>query len=191
MRKLSTGMLAAIGLGACGAATASDFNPVGFYIGAGIGDSNVRNNGYYSGNYYGFRNRNTAWQLTVGMRPISPLALEVDYIDFGSPNGNVGLFSSNGNADMTATAVFAVGYLPMPIPFFDVFAKIGAARLQSDTTVVGPNGPFRVSYTDTDLAYGGGVQWKFSSIAVRAEYERVNDTNGNPDMLAVGVIWKF
>jgi len=191
MPKITTALFTALALGASAAAMASDFNPLGFYIGAGVGGSNVRNNGYYSGNYYGFNDHDTAWQLTAGVRPISPLALEFDYIDFGSPNGYAGLFSTNGNADMTASAVFAVGYLPMPVPFFDLYGKIGVARLQTDTNVLGPHGPFRLSYTDTDLAYGAGVQWKFSNIAVRAEYERISDSNGDPDAFVIGVNWTF
>ncbi len=193
MRTQLAAAAAVMSAGACcaiGPTYASDFNPAGFYVGAGIGQSNVRNDGYYSSNYYGFDNRDTAWQLTVGARPISPFGVEYDYIDFGSPNGSYGAYYSSRGNDTTASALFAVGYLPIPGPV-DVYGKLGLARLQTNTTVYGPDTPFRQSYTNTDLAYGVGAQVKFSNIAVRAEYERISDSNGDPDLLAVGVTWTF
>lgn len=192
MRIISSGLVAALAAGVCcGTASASDINPLGFYIGAGVGQSNVRNNGYYSSNYYGFDNRDTAWQLTVGMRPISPFGVEYDYIDFGSPSGYSGSYYTNGNSNTTASALFAVGYLPLPVPYFDVYGKIGVARLESDATVFGPNAPYRQNFTNSDLAYGAGAQWKFANIAIRAEYERIRDNSGDPDLLDVGVTWTF
>ena len=188
-----TGIMAALAITACaaaGAATASDFNPAGIYIGAGIGQSNVRNDGYYSNDYYDFNRRETAWQLTAGVRPISPLGVEYDYIRFGSPNGYYGSFYNNGD-NTNAHALFAVGYLPLPLPLIDVYGKLGVARLQSSTTVYGSLDPLYVSSTNTDLAFGVGAQLKFSNLAVRAEYERVSDRAGNPDLLAVGVTWTF
>lgn len=189
-----TGILAAaLAVAACAVgatAAASDFNPAGIYIGAGIGQSNVRNDGYYSNDYYDFNRRETAWQLTAGVRPISPLGLEYDYIRFGSPNGYDGAFYNNGD-NTNAHALFAVGYLPLPLPLVDIYGKLGVARLQTSTTVYGSLDPLYVSSTNTDLAYGIGAQLKFSNLAVRAEYERVSDRAGNPDLLAVGVTWTF
>ena len=89
--------------------------------------------------YYGFDNHATAWQLTAGVRPISPLGIEYDYIQFGSPNGYIGSSYDNGSTTR-ANALFAVGYLPLPVPFLDVYAKLGVARLQIDTTVFDSNG---------------------------------------------------
>src|ERR1022692_847049 len=100
MRTKFAAIAGVFSVGACcaaGAASASDYNPVGVYVGAGIGQSNVRSNGYYSSSYYGIDNRNTAWQLTLGVRPISPFGVEYDYIDFGSPNGRYGSFYSSGS----------------------------------------------------------------------------------------------
>ncbi|MFI4890970.1 MAG: porin family protein [Steroidobacterales bacterium] len=171
-------------------ASASDFNPAGIYVGVGIGQSNVRNDGYYSDTYYGFHNHDTAWQLTVGARPILPLGVEYDYINFGSPNGNYGSFYTSGDSNTTASALFAVGYLPIPGPV-DIYGKLGLARLQANTTVFGPAAPYHQSFTNSDLAYGIGAQVKFSNIAVRAEYERISDSSGDPDLLSVGVTWTF
>jgi len=50
---------------------------------------------------------------------------------------------------------------------------------------------FANSRTGTDLGYGAGVQFKFAAAAVRAEYERVNSSNGSPDMVSLGFTWAF
>jgi opacity protein-like surface antigen len=193
MRRQSAIVAIALAAGACGAAgvaAASDFNPAGIYLGAGIGQSNVRDDGYYASNYYDFHDRNTAWQLTAGVRPISPVGLEYDYIHFGSPNGYYGSYYNSGNST-NASALFAVGYLPIPLPMIDVYGKLGLARLQTDTTVCCALSPYTLSSANTDFAYGLGAQVKFSNLALRVEYERISDHGGDPDLLDVGVTWTF
>jgi hypothetical protein len=98
--------------------------------------------------------------------------------------------------------LFAVGYLPLPIPFFDVFGKVGIARLQTDvTTFEGPpcaqNSScgaatfIRQDETSNRLAYGVGVQSKAWGVSFRAEYERVSSQFGDPDALTVSATWTF
>jgi len=89
--------------------------------------------------------------------------------------------------------------MPIPVPFLDVYGKVGVARLRTDVNgmitglfcpVGAPNcGTIAVSRTDTDLAYGAGVQVKFTSAAVRAEYARINSSNSSTDMLSPGLTW--
>jgi predicted porin len=194
MRISNTALAAALAVGSfcvIGPVSASDYNPAGIYVGAAVGQSNVRDDGYYSDNYYGFDHRDAAWQLTLGARPIPVLGVEYDYMNFGSPNGNYGSYYTSGNSNTTANALFGVGYLPLPLPMIDVYGKLGVARLQANNTVFGPSVPFNQNFTNTDLAYGIGSQVKFGNLAVRAEYERISDSNGDPDMLSVGVNFTF
>jgi hypothetical protein len=98
--------------------------------------------------------------------------------------------------------LFGVGYLPLPVPFFDVYGKVGVARLQTDvTTFVAdacqPNSNsctgsyFRRNETDDKFAYGVGVQSKAWGVAFRAEYERISSQFGDPDALTVSATWTF
>ena len=98
--------------------------------------------------------------------------------------------------------LFAVGYLPLPVPFFDVFGKAGVARLQTDvTTVTGycqgvqncitPPTYSRHNETDDKFAYGVGVQSKAWGVSFRAEYERISSQFGDPDALTVSATWTF
>jgi len=193
-------------------------DPLGFYVGAGVGHSEVRNDldfrdfglPEFSGPY-SINGGATGWKLMAGIRPLSVLGAEVTYVDFGSVNAAANLPSTpiQGGLNVTATshpkaaALFAVGYLPIPLPYLDVFAKAGVAQLRSDvraagqakcalnipcspdTLVVVP--PFSASSTSTHPAYGAGAQVKFSSFTVRAEYERISVGRGDVDLLSVGV----
>ncbi len=194
--------------------------PLGFYIGAGFGHSKVGENvdfGDLGGGYPGPYNVSggpTGWKLMVGIRPLSFLGAELAFIDFGSVKGNsVASISANpdrGGVTVTSTshpkaaALYAVGYLPIPIPHLDVFVKAGVARLKSDVRATGqvtcgfvnplfcsttPVALYSASRNSTKPAYGLGAQLKFGNLAVRAEYERIAAGNGDADLLSLGVTY--
>ena len=78
-----------------------------------------------------------AWKVIAGIRPISIIGVELEYIDFGHPSNPYDPNNSNVtgcDSHPRAAVLFAVGYLPLPIPFIDIFAKAGVARLQTDVT---------------------------------------------------------
>jgi opacity protein-like surface antigen len=212
-RKTSLCVGAGAAVAACVASTAAlaqntPWNPAGFYIGAGVGESDIRNNGNY-GDSFGypgyFDQHHATWKAIAGLRPISPLGVELEYIDFGNPDNGNNYFNAThygaGNHP-TAGAAFAVGYLPIPLPFLDIYGKAGVARLDqritSDiytncvgTVCASPPTAFRVNQWNTDFAYGAGVQGKFGNFAVRGEYERISQTGGDPDAYTVGFTWTF
>ena len=68
----------------------------------------------------------------IGVRPISVVGAELEHIDFDSVHGSIpGTFligNVQGDLHSNATALFAVGYLPLPVPLLDVHAKAGVAR---------------------------------------------------------------
>jgi hypothetical protein len=206
MNRISFAAVATLGLaGVCASGVALADNPAGFYVGAGVGEGGIRNDGYYYNDYYGYHDYQTAWKLIAGLRPIGPVGAELEYIDFGRAQNDQnnyygGYYFNNSTTDDKATALFAVGYLPLPIPFLDVYGKAGVARLES-TTYTYYNGctscgnPYYSSYRDnswtTNFAYGVGVQTKWAGLALRGEYERISASNGDPDALTVSVTWTF
>ena len=140
MNRISGALLTMIAAGALGASTPvlAD-NPLGAYIGAGAGVSNVGNDNYsYNYGYNGNFGSNLAWKVMAGIRPISIVGAELEYIDFGSNNGHDGYYGNyyyfGPNSHPKATVLYGVGYLPLPLPFLDVYGKLGAARLQTDIT---------------------------------------------------------
>jgi hypothetical protein len=207
--RISKTLAALFAIAACGASVAAFAdNPVGFYIGAGAGESQIRSDDSRYG-YPGYFNDNQlAWQGLIGIRPLKLIGLEAAYIDFGQPyrhNGRRFDFNVSGSdSHPTAPELFAVGYLPLPFPFLDVFAKAGAARLSTNLTdfvqqpCTGgspcpnfvPNSRHQV--IDTRFAYGAGVQSKFPfGLILRGEYTRISSSFGDPDALMVSAIWQF
>jgi opacity protein-like surface antigen len=207
--RISKTLAALLAIAACGASVAAFAdNPVGFYVGAGVGESQNRSDdsrygypGYYDDNQF-------AWQAMIGIRPIRFFGVEAEYLDFGQPyrhhNGFYDVNVSGNDSHPRAAALFGVAYLPVPIPFLDIFAKAGGARLQTNVTdfvqqpcTAGGPCPYFVPFsrhtvTDTKFAYGAGVQSKFPfGLIVRGEYERISSTFGDPDALMVSALWQF
>ena len=178
-------------------AVASEFNPLGFYAGAAVGQG--RDTIESVGDIHFLESQTvhaTGWKAMLGLRPIHVLGAEVEYIDFGSSNTHQDLLNLSTRAN--GGAVYALGYLPIPLPFLDVFGKVGWARTRTAASgslscappalcIVGING----TSTDSDLAYGGGMQARFQSLAFRAEYERTSTSFGHPDLLSFGMTWTF
>ncbi len=72
-----------------------------------------------------------------------------------------------------------MGYLPLPLPYIDLYAKAGAARWQFNGYRTYPS-LFSVDDRGTDFAWGAGAQLHFQQFAVRMEYEGfdIRNTDG-------------
>ena len=179
---------------------------LGFYVGAAIGESHVRTAQEIGGGYdYHFDRQHSAWKVTAGIRPISPFGVELQYIDFGSPSAGISntIFGGTYKADQKAVTLFGLGYLPLPVPFLDVYGKLGMARLRTTTNEISPlpvcpagstscsPTTSNIADSSTNFAYGAGVQGKVGALAIRAEYERISASGGNPDLISFGITWTF
>ncbi len=201
------GVLCMLALG--GAPPALALNPLGFYAGAGVGESTVRSDDDFGpGNPGDFRDHHTAFKAILGVRPLSVLGAEFEYIDFGHASnyapytfGSYTYGNTGVSTHPRAAALFAVGYLPLPVPSLDVYGKLGAARLDTSFngtlagTACAQNLPCTVPYQQsrwsTNLAYGVGAQTKLLGVTFRAEYERISSTMGDPDVFSISAIWTF
>jgi OmpA-OmpF porin, OOP family len=145
-----------------------------FYVGAGISRDNIKDITATASDL-----NSTNWKIWAGFRPISVFAVEADYLDLGSqtisgPGGST-------NLDYKAFAGYAVGYLPIPVPYLDVFGKAGLARWQSSgSTSFGGPGLFSLSDEGTEFAWGIGTQVHLGNFGARLEYENfsIRNTNG-------------
>ncbi len=84
-----------------------------------------------------------------------------------------------------AFAGYGLYYLPLPLPILDVYLKAGLARI--DTKVPSAD----LSDNDTKFSYGGGLQLKFGSYAIRAEYEQFKIESAKPKLLTLGFSKSF
>jgi hypothetical protein len=186
----------------CGSATASEFNPLDFYVGASVGRSDDRTS-IAPDPLYRFDASDTGWKVLIGLRPIPLIAGELSYVNFGHPTSvtNVGAYTLRANALQRAETLSGLIFAPIPLPALDVYARLGLARLD-----VGSNGslscnpgyecpadvlPLAFDRTHYDFLWGAGAQLKFSPFALRLEYERIDDARGNPVLLSAGVTWTF
>jgi hypothetical protein len=108
-------------LAACPPVFADDF--LGIYVGAGVGRSALVQDDYQIDSHA------TGWKLLAGWRPISFLGVEAEYTDLGSKGVDTFAGTAHVDTNAKATAVYAVGYLPVPLPWIDLYAKVGAARV--------------------------------------------------------------
>ena len=166
---------------------------IGIYAGGAFGQAQVEAG---TPSFGTFKKDHSAYQLMVGLRPISPFGVELDYLDFGHPSGMVGGWPTD--LKMKGPAAFAVMYLPLPV--LDLYAKAGISRLQSQlrtvtTYLCTPANPgcnvFRVESTDSHFAAGVGVQVKLGSWTARGEYVGFRVSGGTPGMTSIGLMRTF
>jgi hypothetical protein len=167
MRKLLLALALVLGVGVAHADNGT------FYLGAGISNDDLRDIALTNSNL-----SSTNWKIWAGVRPISPFAIEADYIDLGSQN----ITTTTNTADLhyKAFAAYAVGYVPIPLPWIDVFGKAGLARwtLSGDAGCLGDAcfiGP--LSDNGTQFAWGVGGQAHLGNFGARLEYESFNIRN--------------
>ena len=167
MRKL----LLALALALSAAAAHADNGYL--YLGAGLTNDNLRDVAATNSNL-----NSTNWKVWAGFRPIDFLAIEADYMDLGSQRVITDVSSTN--LDYKAFAGYAVGYLPLPMPYVDVFAKAGLARWSSSGGNTVGSSFFSLSDNGTQFAWGVGGQVHFGNFGARLEYENfsIRNTDG-------------
>jgi Outer membrane protein beta-barrel domain len=196
------------------AGTAYAADPPLFYAGASFGAASS-NTYVQTTNWTQLVDKSTlGWSLFAGIRPLSYLGAELNYIDFGNSKVNnirdgIGDITYQASAKNTAIAGYVVGYLPLVPSRFDLFAKAGYAHLSTKTDSNG-NYPHEVtcdvsgsscqvvgmatlstSNQRNEFAYGFGGQYLFGLLGVRMEYQKISGTQAKPNMFSVGVTWSF
>lgn len=143
-----------------------------FYLGAGISRDNIKDIAATASDLNA-----TSWKVMAGFRPISIVSVEADYLDLGSQSSS--FFGNDTHVKYHAVAAYGVGYVPLPLPFLDVFAKLGAARWNSSGGSNTSTGFYSLSDNGTQFAWGLGGQVHFGNIGARLEYENFNVHNTN------------
>jgi hypothetical protein len=151
------------------------------FLYGGVGISRNQLSGIYNnGLAYSDIDR-TSWKALVGFRPISFAAVEADYMDLGSQSST--FFEGRyANSKAKSFAAYGVGFLPVPVPYLDIFVKAGLSRWTLDGNTASANGVplFSFSQDGTSFAWGAGGQVHLGMFGARLEYEHfnINNTNG-------------
>jgi OOP family OmpA-OmpF porin len=189
------------------AALAKDPSLQGFYVGGSIGDATVEFKDDET--QQEFDGDDTGFKLIVGYRIIDWVAVELNYSDFGTPVDRI--FGVDLETDYSAVSASALGILPLGN--FDLFGRLGLARLDADFRAVGFSGSD--SERSTEPVFGIGAQYRANNLAIRVEFEGIlldadnrddddwwDDWNDDDDwddhndsdwisMLSLGVTYKF
>jgi opacity protein-like surface antigen len=186
---------------ALGAAWAAHADPLGFYVGAGVGESTVQSTQLLPLQVY---EHPTGWKVFAGWRPIPMFGAELEYVDLGSKSSTY-IDESQGTANSqhasgSAVAAFGVGYLPQPIPFLDFYGKVGVADVRTNISNQASSlcqtcaiafAPSVQNQTNARFAYGAGVQVKFGAPALRLEYQGFATSAGDQSLFSLDFLWNF
>jgi opacity protein-like surface antigen len=187
-------LLLCCALASCAPAFADDL--LGVYVGAGLARTDLRQD------YYQIDSHAGGWKLLAGWRPLSLLGVEAEYTDLGSKGVTTYGGTTHVSTDATATAAYVLGYLPVPLPWIDIYGKVGAARVKASTSAyplpgVGtcvapaPCEPVSTESSKSSVAWGAGLQFKWGRTAARLDYERFDGSQGNPAALAAEFLFNF
>src|SRR5437773_10246056 len=126
------------------------------------------------------------WKVLAGLRPVSVFAVEADYLDLGSQTS--AFVGGTSHTDAKAFAAYAVGFLPIPVPYLDLYGKAGLARWKLNGSSPLVSAPF--STNGTEFAWGGGAQVHIGNIGGRLDYERfkIPHTKGAPRFSLAGFL---
>mgnify|MGYP001819108995 CR=1 FL=1 len=147
-----------------------------YYFGGTIGGAQASS---YCSGATNCEDTDTAWKVFGGYKFTDKLSAEGSYMNLGD------VYKNGENSDVSAFSAHGVGTLPVSEQF-DVFAKVGATRWNSDNTVGSESG--------FGASYGVGAKMNINETTkLRAEWERVLDVETSPtdstdiNMLSIGV----
>ena len=167
------------GLGATLGAHAEDQS--GFYLGGSVGEATNE-----SGE---FKDSDFAFKLSGGYAFNQYLGIELAYVDAGTQTDTIGPV----DVETRSTGVIATTLLRLPLgETFAMFGKIGYAFYDSETTARLDSVSQRESDSDEDLTYGIGLELAISGgLKIRAEYEAVDVSDGDFQIVSAGAVYQF
>ncbi len=156
----------------------------GFYLGGAITQARFDEDNFSLDDV---DDEDNSWKIVGGYRFHENFAFEASYVDFGEMSAPA-LTGVSGpfTAEAKGFSAFAVGMIP--VPYVDLYAKLGAAQIDSEAQGL----PDDIDDDATEFAYGAGAQWRWRNLALRAEYE-VFDTDviGDVDQISLGATYTF
>jgi outer membrane immunogenic protein len=160
----------------------------GFYVGGGLGTSNIEDNTGSPGAIGDFSETDTAWKGFAGYNfdliPIVKFAAEIGYRDFGKPAGSVaGVPVEYSLKGFDYALLAGVGLGPV-----DLFARAGGMQYDLKKSVGGISN----DYDGTAPIYGIGVWFTIAKVGIRVDYDMVDiDELDKAEMATVSAFFKF
>jgi hypothetical protein len=196
-RLIAVAAFALLGTGTALAQGMGVENERGFYVGGGVGQSNIELDGLDGVDeaIEDLDADDTSWKAFVGYRVNPYLSFEAAYLDFGRPQDDFTGTGSSGDyrVELSGFAPYIVGTLPVgPV---ELSARAGYYIYDLETTVdlddLGGD-VFTSDDSGEDFVYGVGVGLTmFERLNARLEYEVVDLTGADADAFWLSGSWRF
>ena len=136
------------------------------------------------------------YKVVGGYRALDWLALEADYLDLTSSSAHLNLVcvtqpcpdrvrTESASASLSALALWPLGR-------FDLFARAGLSRWQSDLDVSSDGTRILSQHIrGTDEKLGAGAQLHVHKITARLEYEHLRFGRDSADTWSIGLAYDF
>ncbi|MCP4896613.1 MAG: porin family protein [bacterium] len=176
---------------AAGSADASD---QGFYVGVGLGRTNI-NPGDFDEDFSDllFEESSTGFKLFGGYKIMKHLAVEGGYTDYGDHRRHqvlTNLERHEINVTITALDLSVVGRLPVSARTV-FFAKVGMSSWDADVWSAIDDVRTDLSSDGTGLIYGGGVEFMFNKTGVRFDIDWLEIDDVSSFMPRISVAYNF
>ena len=172
MKHVLPAAFAVAALAAASAAQAQD-NERGFYAGAGVGMFDVEIDDFddVDDTIDRYDSDDTAYKVFAGWRANPYLALELAYVNLGSPDDEI-IPDTNLTIETDGFAPYVVGTLPIG-DWFELFAKVGYYWYDVTARVSTPIGSVSEDDSDSTFTWSAGAGLNiFEHVNVRLEYEQ-------------------
>jgi opacity protein-like surface antigen len=198
MKKLVLAAASIAALGATVSAMAAVSLPSGWYLEGNAGATRVSNSNYGSG--LSTSNSGLGWNANGGYKFMPYFAGELGYTRYANTKLK---YAGTQVAKVTNYSYYLAGkgILPISDSGFELFAKLGIARLKSHATLT--NASYASSNnlsintgsrTITAAYFGVGGEYNFTPmLAMNIQWNRSkgNSTSGNLDLLSLGLSYLF
>lgn len=147
-------------------------NESGFYAGGGVGQFDVEIDDFddLEETIDRYDSDDTAWKAFAGWRANPWLALELAYVNLGSPDDEI-LPDVFLTVETDGFAPYVVGTLP--IGWFEAFAKAGYYWYEVEARLSSPLGTAREDESESTFTWSAGLGLNiFERVNVRLEYEQ-------------------
>lgn len=165
-------LLAAAALAARAEAQIIGDNESGFYAGGGVGVFDVEIDDFddVDETIDRYDSDDTAWKAFAGWRANPWLALELAYVNLGSPDDEI-LPDVSLTVETDGFAPYVVGSLP--IGWFEAFAKAGYYFYEVEARLSSPLGTVREDESGDTFTWSAGLGLTiFERANIRLEYEQ-------------------
>jgi len=177
-----TAALLLAGLAAAAGAQADE--DAGFYAGGGVGTFDVQIDDVddVTTEIERYDSDDTAWKAFAGWRANKFLALELAYVNLGSPDDEI-LPDTTLTIETDGFAPYVVGTIP--VGWFEAFAKAGYYWYEIDARISSPLGTASDSDSDSTFTWTAGVGLNiFERVNIRLEYKQFDfDTADDSEAL--------